>query len=98
MKRENAMFLQYETNKHSISIICDSEPPVTTLYHLSTANFGENFQKQNFLCIYCHLCDHELITPDQTRSATHKIYSTFDEIPSKEIQAVFLDLSKAFDT
>ena len=29
-------------------------------------------------------------------SITHKIYSPFEEIPSKETRAVFLDLSKAF--
>ena len=30
-------------------------------------------------------------------SITHKIYSAFEELPSKETRAVFLGLSKVFD-
>ena len=33
----------------------------------------------------------------QLLSITHKIYSAFEEVPSKETRYVFLDLSKAFD-
>ena len=28
---------------------------------------------------------------------THNIYRAFEEVPSKEMRSVFLDLSKAFD-
>ena len=59
--------------------------------------------------IYSHLCENELLTPNQSGfrpgdsqinqllSITHKIYSAFEEVPSKETRSVFLDLSKAFD-
>ena len=71
--------------------------------------FGKIFEKITFDVFYCHLCDHGLITQHQSGfrpgdsainqllSITHKIYSAFEEIPSKETRAVFLDLSKAFD-
>ena len=36
-------------------------------------------------------------TINQLLAITHTIYSGFEEIPSKESRAVFLDLSKAFD-
>ena len=62
-----------------------------------------------FDAIYKHLCDHSLITPNQSGfrpgdstinqllSITHSIYTAFEEVPSRETRAVFLDLSKAFD-
>ena len=36
-------------------------------------------------------------TVNQLLAITHKIYTGFDQIPSRETRAVFLDLSKAFD-
>ena len=36
-------------------------------------------------------------TINQLLSNTHKIYSAFEELPSRETRAVFLDISKAFD-
>ena len=36
-------------------------------------------------------------TVNQFLAITHKIYSGFDQIPSRETRAVFLDLSKALD-
>jgi len=71
--------------------------------------FGMIFKKIIFDVVYCHLCEHGLITQHQSgfrpgdsainqlSFITHKIYSAFEEIPSKETRAVFLDLSKAFD-
>ena len=59
--------------------------------------------------IYSHFCENGLLTPNQSGfrpgdspinqllSITHKIYSAFEEVPSKETRSVFLDLSKAFD-
>ena len=59
--------------------------------------------------VYEHLCENGLLTPHQSGfrpgdstvnqllAITHKIYCAFDDIPSKETGAVFLDLSKAFD-
>ena len=71
--------------------------------------FGKIFEKIIFETIYCHLCDNDLLsvhqsgfrpgdsTINQLLAITHRIYSGFEEIPSKESRAVFLDLSKAFD-
>ena len=62
-----------------------------------------------FDVIYEHLCNNDLLTPHQSGfrpgdttinqllAITHKIYTAFEEIPSRETRAVFLDLSKAFD-
>ena len=62
-----------------------------------------------FDSIYELLCENQLLTPNQSGfrpgdptinqllSITHKIYSAFDEIQSRETRAVFLDISKAFD-
>ena len=62
-----------------------------------------------FDAIYEHLCANQLLTPNQSGfqpgnstvnqllSITHKIYSAFEEFPSRETRAVFLDISKAFD-
>ena len=70
---------------------------------------GKIFEKVLFDKIYSHLCENGLLTPNQSGfcpgdstinqllSITHKIYSAFEEIPSKETRSVFLDLSKAFD-
>ena len=72
-------------------------------------NLGKIFEKLLFDKIYSHLCENGLLTPNQSKfrpgdstinqliSITHKIYSAFEEIPSKETRSVFLDLSKAFD-
>ena len=71
--------------------------------------FGKLFEKIIFDAIYRHLCENGLLTPDQSGfrpgdstinqllCITHKIYSAFEETPSRETRAVFLDLSKAFD-
>ncbi len=71
--------------------------------------FGKVFEKILFDGIYGHLNENGLITSrqsgfrpgdstiNQLLSITHKIYSAFEEIPSHETRAVFLDLSKAFD-
>ena len=71
--------------------------------------FGKIFEKIIFEAIYCHLCENDLSsihqsgfhpgdsTINQLLAITHRIYSGFEEMPSKEIRAVFLDLSKAFD-
>ena len=70
---------------------------------------GKIFEKLLLDKIYSHLCENGLLTPNQSEfrpgdstidhllSITHKIYSVFEEIPSKETRSVFLDLSKAFD-
>ena len=62
-----------------------------------------------FDAIYEYLCANQLLTPNQSGfrpgdstvnqllSITHKIYSAFEEFPSRETRAVFLDISKAFD-
>ena len=61
-----------------------------------------------FDAIYEVLCENQLLTPNQSGfrpgdstinqllSITHKIYSPFEEFPSRESWAVFLDISKAF--
>ena len=72
--------------------------------------FGKIFEKLLFDVIYEHLCKHNLISPHQSGFCpgdstinqllliTHNICRTFDERPSREMWAIFLDLSKAFDT
>ena len=67
------------------------------------------FEKLIFDTIYEYLCENQLLTPNQSGfrpgdstvnqllSITHKIYSAFEEFPSRETRAVFLDISKAFD-
>ena len=71
--------------------------------------FGKIFEKIIFDAIYSHLCENSLLTPHQSGfrpgdstinqllCITHKIYSAFEDTPSKETRAIFLDLSKAFD-
>ena len=67
------------------------------------------FEKLIYDYIYKHLCDNGLLTQHQSGfrpgdltvnqllAISHKIYCAFDDVPSKETRAVFLDLSKAFD-
>ena len=62
-----------------------------------------------FNAIYSHLNENKPLTSNQSGFRpgdstinqllfiTHKIYCAFDDTPSKEKWAVFLDLSKAFD-
>ena len=62
-----------------------------------------------FDSIYEFLCENQLSTPNQfgfrpddstinqLLSITHKLYSAFDEFPSRETRPIFLDISKAFD-
>ena len=71
--------------------------------------FGKLFEKIIFDAIYCHKCENCFLTADQSGFrpgdstfnqllwTTNKIYSAFEETPSKEMRAVFLDLSKTFD-
>ena len=71
--------------------------------------FGKLFEKLLFDAIYEHLCINGLISPHQSGFRpgdstinqllliTQNIYGAFDETPSKETRAIFLDLSKAFD-
>ena len=71
--------------------------------------FSKIFEKQPFDVIYDNLSRNKLMTPNQSGFRpgdstinqllfiTHKIYCAFDDTPSKETRAVFLDLSKAFD-
>ena len=70
--------------------------------------FGKLFEKL-FDIIYSHLNENGLLsyhqsgfragdsTINQLLVITHNIYRAFEEVPSKEMGAVFLDLSKAFD-
>ena len=71
--------------------------------------FGKLFEKIIFDSIYVHLRQNGLLTPhqagfqpedstiNQLLSITHKIYSSYENVPSLESRAVFLDLSKASD-
>ncbi len=64
---------------------------------------GKIFEKLLFDKTYSHLCANGLLTPvksgfrpgdstiNQLLSITHKIYSAFEEIPSKETWSAFLD-------
>ena len=67
------------------------------------------YSKNLFDAIYEFLCENQLLTPNQfgfrpgdstinqLLSITHKIYSIFDEFPSRETRTVFPEISKAFD-
>ena len=70
--------------------------------------FGKMFEKIIYLSIYSHLLKNRLLTHqsgfqagdlsiNQLLFITHKIYGSFDNVPSLETRAVFLDQSKAFD-
>ena len=71
--------------------------------------FGKLHEKIIFDSVYSHLRQNGLLTPHQSGfqpgdstinqllSITHRIYCSFENIPSLETRAVFLDLSKAFD-
>ena len=70
---------------------------------------GKMFEKLIFDAIYESLCGNQLLTLSQSGfrpgdstvnqllSITHKIYSAFEEFPSRETRAIFLDIPKAFD-
>ena len=70
---------------------------------------GKIFEKIIFDAIYDHLCKNQLLTPKQSGfrpgdstvnqliAVTHQIHTAFEEFPSRETRAVFLDISKAFD-
>ena len=72
--------------------------------------FGKILEKLLFDDIYEHLNANSLLsenqsgfrpgdsTVNQLLAITHKIYSGFDQIPSRETRAIFLDLSKVFDS
>ena len=71
--------------------------------------FGKIFEKLLFDTLYCHLCDNNLLTKNQSGfrpgdstinqllATAQKIYLNFEASPSRETRAVFLDHSKAFD-
>ena len=71
--------------------------------------FGKIFEWIIFGNIYKHLDEHDLLIPSQSGfrpkdsciyqliEITHNIFCTFDCNPTIETQAVFLDISKAFD-
>ena len=71
--------------------------------------FGKFFEKLMFGAIYSHLCENTLLfqhqsgfrqgdsTNNHLLSITNDIYKAFEEVPSKEMHAIFLDLLKAFD-
>ena len=62
-----------------------------------------------FDVLYKHLRDNQILTPNQSGFRpgdsrinqllymTHCIYVAFEEFPSHEASALFLDISKAFD-
>ena len=70
---------------------------------------GKIFEKVILDAIYEYLTDNHLLTPNQSGFClgdstinqllyiTHRIYAAFEEFPSRETRAVFLDISKAFD-
>ena len=70
---------------------------------------GKLFEKLIFDEIYNHLVKNDLLTPNQSGfhpgdstinqllSITYYIYTAFEEFPSRETRAAFLDISKAFD-
>ena len=55
--------------------------------------FTSIFVKANFW----HPISLDFVTINQLLSIAHKVYSAFDELPSRETRAVFVYKSKAFD-
>lgn len=67
---------------------------------------GKILEKMIFDDLYQYLCANQLLTPHQSGFRpgdstinqllliTHKIFTAFEEVHSKEIRAIFLDLSK----
>ena len=80
-----------------------------SLFHDIPSKCGKIFEKLIFNTIYEYLCVNNLLTPNQSGfrrgdstinqliPITHSIYTAFEEFPSRETRAVFLDMSKAFD-
>lgn len=70
---------------------------------------GSAWKQESTLPMYEHFYNHGFITPNQSwfrpndsainqlLSITHNIYRAFEERPSRETRAVFLDPPKAFD-
>ena len=70
---------------------------------------GKIYEKVIFDTMYRHFTDNQLLTPNQSGFRpgdstvnqllyiTQKIYTAFEEFPSRETRAVFLDISKAFN-
>ena len=70
----------------------------------------KNFRKLVFDCIYEHLTENQLSTPNQSGFRpgdltinqllyiTHSIYTAFEEYPSHQTRAVFLDILKDFES
>ena len=79
------------------------------LPNFAVANFWKIFEKLLFDTICSHLNENGLLSQHQSGfrpgdsatnqllAITHNICKAFEEVPSKEIRAVFLDLLKAFD-
>ena len=71
--------------------------------------FGKNFERLIFNSLFKYIDENELLNPNQSEfrpfdscvnqllSINHQIFSNFDCDPPKDISAVFLDISKAFD-
>ena len=71
--------------------------------------FGKIFERLIFNSLFKHVDENELLNPNQSGfrpfdscvnqllSINHEIFSNFDCDPPKDIRAVFLDKSKAFD-
>ena len=71
--------------------------------------FGKFFERLIFNSLFKYIDENELLNPNQSGfrpfdscvnqllSINHEIFSNFDCDPPKDIRAVFLDISKAFD-
>ena len=71
--------------------------------------FGKIFERLIFNSLFKYIDENELLTPNQSGfrpldccvnqlpSINHQIFSNCDCDPPKDIRAVFLDISKAFD-
>ena len=78
---------------------------------MSSFTFTNIWKKfwENFNCLFEHIDENELLNPNQSGFhpfdscvnqllfINHEIFSNFDCDPPKDICAVFLDISKAFD-
>ena len=78
-------------------------------FGVNTSLFGKFFERLIFNSLFKYIDENELLNPNQSGfrpfdscinellSINHEIFSNFDCDPPKDIHAVFLDISKAFD-
>ena len=107
LPRVHTQLISWHSLHHNPPV--QKSPPLPENHHQGYPVFGKLFEKLFFDSMYNHFCSNGLLTVHQSGfrpgdstinqllSISHKIYAGFEESPSRETRAVFLDFSKAFD-